>query len=196
MFHFNKDCFRVQYSRKGTLLSENQLLKCSWTDGWIQATNLGPATDHWQVSLAKCSVFCSYSQLSVLSHISIIYGKQVKYNRRCPPVSHYFLSLHRGDEPHAKRTGTFVLARMEWAALCSNMAFTRKGYISLHCCNLWGSILCRSWINAGLTVSLKQRVTPSAFPFYCGKWARGSLFAVKFISTKSDFHILSWLICT
>lgn len=91
MFHFNKDCFRVQYSRKGTLLSENQLLECSWTDGWVHATDLGPATDHWQVSLAKGSVFCSCSQCLALPHISIIYGKQVKYNRRCP-VAHNFLS--------------------------------------------------------------------------------------------------------
>lgn len=132
--------------------------------------------------------------------IFIIYGKQVTCKQMMSYISQvYLLSLCCGYTPNTKGADTsLILSRMKWAALCSNMTFTRKGYIFLHRCIFGGSILWRAWIYASLRLSLIQLVTPSIFLFTCGKWAQvlwGALLAARLTATRSDFHITLWLIC-
>lgn len=153
---------------------------------WLRPSN---KPSHWALTGSTCQVSCTAH--SPVPHFHNLWKTSgVKQKLSC--VSLFPIPTH-GDEIQNALASLFWPG---WHGLPSVATwFYKKGIHLPHCCNLWGSILWKAWINAGFTVSLTQPVSPSAFPTACGKWARGSLFAVKFISSKSDSHIPSWLIC-
>lgn len=114
MSHFSKGWFGVQCSRKGALLSENQLLKCSCTDGWAQEQAQTLITDRFHLPSAVSAVVIPSSA----PHFHNLWkASEVEQELSC-------ISLFPVPALwwwNTKCSGTSVLASMARAALCRNM---------------------------------------------------------------------------